>query len=109
MMLTLAVLQFATFLRQWHRVQFAAEGEERYHNRAAVLHLSAPDYATPAVESFEAVLPRPEVSGQTLVLHRAGEVDVAYSKQLLHWSKVCKHLMQNRSTLSVQSGTVPCC
>ncbi|WIA10473.1 hypothetical protein OEZ85_010664 [Tetradesmus obliquus] len=42
--------------------QFAAEGEERYHNRAAVLHLSAPDYATPAVESFEAVLPRPEAA-----------------------------------------------
>jgi hypothetical protein len=39
-----------------------ADGEERYHNRAAVLHLSAPDYATPAVDSFEAVLPRPHVS-----------------------------------------------
>jgi hypothetical protein len=39
-----------------------AVGEERYHNRAAVLHLSGPDYATPAVDSFEAVLPRPHVS-----------------------------------------------
>jgi hypothetical protein len=46
-------------------LQFMAEGEERYHNRAAVLHLSAPDYATPAVDSFEAVLPRPHVSSST--------------------------------------------
>ncbi|KAF6259550.1 Metallo-dependent phosphatase-like protein [Scenedesmus sp. NREL 46B-D3] len=42
--------------------QFAADGEERYHNRAAVLHLTAPDYATPAVDSFEAVLPRPQAA-----------------------------------------------
>lgn len=41
--------------------QFIADGDERYHNKAAVLHLSAPDYATPQVESFEAVLPRPQV------------------------------------------------
>jgi serine/threonine-protein phosphatase 5 len=41
--------------------QFLPEGEARYHNRGAVLHLSAPDYATPAVESFDAVLPRPQV------------------------------------------------
>lgn len=41
--------------------QFMAEGEDRYRNKGAVLHLSAPDYATPQVESFEAVLPRPEV------------------------------------------------
>ena len=42
--------------------QFMAEGEDRYHNKAAVLHLTAPDYATPQVESFEAVLPRPQVA-----------------------------------------------
>lgn len=42
--------------------QFIADGEDRYHNKAAVLHLTAPDYATPQVESFEAVLPRPQVS-----------------------------------------------
>lgn len=45
--------------------QFMADGEERYRNRAAVLHLTAPDYATPAVDSFEAVLPRPRVSTDT--------------------------------------------
>jgi hypothetical protein len=48
-------------------LQFAADGEERYHNRAAVLHLSGPDYATPAVDSFEAVLPRPPVSPRTVL------------------------------------------
>lgn len=41
--------------------QFIAEGEDRYHNKAAVLHLTGPDYSTPQVESFEAVLPRPQV------------------------------------------------
>jgi hypothetical protein len=41
--------------------QFMADGEARYHNRAAVLHLNAPGYSTPQVESFEAVLPRPQV------------------------------------------------
>jgi hypothetical protein len=46
-------------------LQFAADSEERYHNRAAVLHLTAPDYATPAVDSFEAVLPRPPVGAHT--------------------------------------------
>jgi hypothetical protein len=44
--------------------QFMAEGEERYRNKGAVLHLRPPDYATPLVESFEAVLPRPPVSWQ---------------------------------------------
>eukprot|EP00775_Hariotina_reticulata_P007123 gene7123-7337_t len=39
--------------------QFMAEGEQRYRNKGAVLHLRPPDYATPSVESFEAVLPRP--------------------------------------------------
>lgn len=42
--------------------QFMAEGEHRHNNRAAVLHLTAPDYTTPQVESFEADLPRPQVS-----------------------------------------------
>lgn len=46
--------------------QFIAEGEDRYHNKAAVLHLTGPDYATPRVESFEAVLPRPQVGGTSL-------------------------------------------
>lgn len=41
--------------------QFIADGEDRYHNKAAVLHLTGPDYCTPQVESFEAVLPRPQV------------------------------------------------
>lgn len=41
--------------------QFIADGDDRYHNKAAVLHLTAPDYATPQVDSFEAVLPRPQV------------------------------------------------
>jgi serine/threonine-protein phosphatase 5 len=41
--------------------QFIADGEDRYHNKAAVLHLTTPDYATPQVDSFEAVLPRPQV------------------------------------------------
>jgi len=40
---------------------FSAPGEERYNNKAAVLHLSVPDYATPEVHTFEAVLPRPQV------------------------------------------------
>jgi len=44
--------------------QFMAEGEERYRNKGAVLHLRPPHYATPLVESFEAVLPRPPVSWQ---------------------------------------------
>jgi hypothetical protein len=48
--------------------QFIADGEDRYHNKAAVLHLTAPDYATPRVESFEAVLPRPQVIGACLLL-----------------------------------------
>jgi hypothetical protein len=37
---------------------------EPYNNCGAVLHLTAPDYSTPAVESFEAVTPRLLVGGQ---------------------------------------------
>lgn len=40
---------------------FSAPGDERYRNKAAVVHLSVPDYATPEVHTFEAVLPRPQV------------------------------------------------
>lgn len=36
--------------------------EQPFHNKGAVLHLTAPDYATPDVQQFEAVLPRPPVS-----------------------------------------------
>jgi len=49
--------------------QFMADGEDRYHNKGAVLHLTAPDYATPQVESFEAVLPRPQVGMHTGARH----------------------------------------
>lgn len=40
---------------------FSAAGEEPFHNKAAIVHLSAPEYAEPEVLIFEAVLPRPQV------------------------------------------------
>lgn len=40
---------------------FTATGDEPFRNKAAVLHLSAPDYATPDVQHFEALMPRPQV------------------------------------------------
>lgn len=40
---------------------FSAEGETPNTNKGAVCHLTAPDYATPELCSFEAVLPRPQV------------------------------------------------
>lgn len=36
--------------------------EQPFHNKAAVVHLTGPDYANPDVQQFEAVLPRPPVS-----------------------------------------------
>ncbi|KAF8068441.1 PU1 [Scenedesmus sp. PABB004] len=39
--------------------QFMAAGEARYNNRGAVAHLSAPGWDEAAIESFDAVLPRP--------------------------------------------------
>lgn len=39
-----------------------AEGEEPFHNKGSVIHLTSPDYATPDVQHFEAVSPRPPVS-----------------------------------------------
>ncbi len=47
--------------------QFQLPGE-RYSNLGAVLRLSAPDYATPAVLQFSASLPRPEVRGLSACL-----------------------------------------
>jgi len=39
--------------------QFICADAERYRNKASVVVLSAPDYSTPAIKQFEAVLPRP--------------------------------------------------
>eukprot|EP00890_Picochlorum_soloecismus_P005004 jgi/Picsp_1/5504/NSC_02863-R1_serine threonine-protein phosphatase 7 len=39
--------------------QFICADTERYRNKAAVIVLSAPDYSTPTIKQFEAVLPRP--------------------------------------------------
>ena len=39
--------------------QFMADGATRYRNKAAVAVLTAPDYATPEMRQYEAVLPRP--------------------------------------------------
>lgn len=50
---------------------FQAPCDERFHNKAAVLHLTAPDYATPDVQTFDAVLPRPKVSPVTTCFCRA--------------------------------------
>jgi hypothetical protein len=41
---------------------FTAPEDEPFRNQAAVLHLTAPDYATPDVQHFEALMPRPPVS-----------------------------------------------
>lgn len=49
--------------------QFQLPGE-RYSNLGAVLRLSAPDYATPAVLQFSASLPRPEVRALSAVACR---------------------------------------
>lgn len=48
--------------------QFQAEGEERYANLGAVAILSAPDYATPDIQTFDAVKPRPPVRARSLRL-----------------------------------------
>jgi hypothetical protein len=44
--------------------------DQPFTNKGAVVHLTGPDYATPAVQQFEAVLPRPPVSagGRSLSL-----------------------------------------
>lgn len=39
--------------------QFICADTERYRNKAAVIVLSSPDYSTPTIKQFEAVLPRP--------------------------------------------------
>ena len=39
-----------------------AAGEEPFRNQGSVIHLSLPDYATPDVQHFDAVMPRPPVS-----------------------------------------------
>lgn len=42
--------------------QFQAIPEsDRFNNKAAVVHLCAPDYDQPEVQQFEAALPRPQV------------------------------------------------
>eukprot|EP00775_Hariotina_reticulata_P007141 gene7141-7356_t len=60
--------------------QFMAEGEQRYRNKGAVLHLRPPDYATPSVESFEAVLPRPEEDIEIIFRPFSNSVYVHFSR-----------------------------
>lgn len=38
--------------------------EQPFQNKGAVLHLAAPDYASPLVQQFEAVFPRPPLTGR---------------------------------------------
>jgi hypothetical protein len=46
--------------------------DQPFTNKGAVVHLTGPDYATPAVQQFEAVLPRPPVSAGGAAAHSVG-------------------------------------
>jgi hypothetical protein len=39
-----------------------AKGVEPFRNKGSLIRLTSPDYATPDVQQFEAVMPRPKVS-----------------------------------------------